>query len=179
MEKDYGIPTSAAGNRLTSQPTERNLTMPTNFRFVLPRVPNAVYFCQSVSFPNTSCPQLNVATGWMPLKLPGSEVSHENLTFTFLVDEDMTNYREIQEWFRKLLAMAYASESVFPAKDWLNEQCQLIMLSNKKEPLIKFTFSGVFPTNLSALSFDNTDTEGKFTTATVTLGFTYYRMESF
>lgn len=63
-------------------------------------------------------------------------------------------------------------------RDWMSEQGQLIILTNRKTPVVRITFSGLFPTNLSAIEFDNTDTEGKVTVATATLGFTYYTMEA-
>ena len=176
MQKDYGIPTSAAGNRLANQPNT-NLLSATNFKFVLPKVPSAVYFCQSVSFPSTSAPMMTYKTGRAPLKLPGGEISHGDFSFTFLVNEDLSNYNEIRSWFAKMFSFDRDDATIYTTKDWMSEQGQLILLNNKKNPKIIFTFSGLFPTTLSQVEFDNTDTEGRVSVATVTLGFTYYTIE--
>jgi len=178
MSKDYGIPPQA-NNRLTGQPTQTNLTNATNFRFMLPKVPNSVYFCQSVSFPNFSCPHIAIRTGrGAALKVPGTEVSHGDLSMTYIVNEDMSNYREMQGWFTKMSAFTDGFNGLLSTRDWMSEQGQLMILTNRKTPVVRITFSGLFPTNLSAIEFDNTDTEGKVTVATATLGFTYYTMEA-
>lgn len=177
MSKDYGIPQSA-GSRLSSQPSETNLTNPTNFRFMLPKVPNAVYFCQSVSFPSFSCPHMTIKTGrGLPLKVPGMEITHGDFNMTYLVNEDMSNYREMQEWFKKMSIFADGFNGIYSTRDWMSEQGTLVMLTNKKKPIVRFTFRGLFPKSLSALEFDNTDSEGKITVATATMAFTYYSME--
>ena len=176
MSKDYGIPQSA-GSRLSTQPSETNLTNPTNFRFTLPKVPTVAYFCQSVSFPSFSCPPIIFKTGrGASLKVPGMEVSHGDLSMTYLVNEDMSNYRDMQNWFKKMSAFTDGFDGLLSTRDWMSEQGMLTMLTNKKTPVATFAFRGLFPTTLSALEFDNTDTEGKITVATATFGFTYYTM---
>jgi hypothetical protein len=178
MSKDYGIPKSAAGNRLGNQPQDTNLTSPTNFKFTIPQIPNTVYFCQSVSMPNTSAPNITYKTGKTPLKLPGGEITHGDLSFTFIVNEDLSNYNELRNWFTRMLAFK-DFDNLLPTKDWMSEQGQLIMLSNKKTPVLRFTFRGLFPVTLTQIEFDNTDTESKATVATATMAFTYYTMERF
>jgi hypothetical protein len=91
-DKDYGLPSFVNYGSLQRQPPNTNLTAQTNYVFTLPKVPNSVYFCTSVSVPGMACPSISIKTGrGLPVKTPSSEVSHGDLVFTYLINEDMSN----------------------------------------------------------------------------------------
>lgn len=175
--KDYGIPTPRNPSPLSRQPSERNLTSTVNFQFVLPKVPDCTFFCQSVSFPTISCPPTEYAYGTSTLRVPSMDYSHTDLSFTFLVNEDLSNYKEMQKWFRTMSAFVDGFAGVLSARDWMSEQGQLIVLSNRKNPIARLTFRGLFPTSLSSFDFDNADSEARQIVATATMGFTYMDRE--
>jgi len=179
MEKDYGIPNYITAGALGSQPSNTNLAYATNFVFFLPKVPNAVYFCTNVSMPGMSCQELKYKRGkGMNLKVPGSEIIHGELSFTYLVDEKLKNYTELQGWFRHMTSFT-DDDPVLKYRNWMSEEGQLIVLSAKKNPKFRITFRGLFPNRLSGMTLNSADPEANNMTATASMSFTYYNMEFF
>lgn len=177
MEKDYGIPKFLVGGHLLNQPDNTNTALTTNFVFMLPKIPNVAFFCTSVSLPGMTCPELLYKTGrGIGYKVPGSEVSHGELTFTYLVDEKMNNFKELQEWFRSMMAFRDFN-SVGEIRNWMSEEGQLIVLSAKKTAKYRITFRGLFPSKMSGVTFNSADTEANNLMATCNMNFTYYNWE--
>lgn len=176
--KDYGLPKFLRPGALANQPENTNTTSSTNFVMLLPKIPNSVYFCTSVSLPGMTCPELGYKFKGATYKVPGSEVSHGELTFTYLVDERLANYNELQQWFSSTLAFR-SGDSAVSYRNWMSEQGQLIILSAKKNPKFRITFKGLFPSKLSGVTFNSADTEAANLVATCNMSFTYYDMETF
>jgi hypothetical protein len=145
--------------------------------FVLPKVPDCTYFCQSVVFPSMSCPPMQYPLSTSTLRVPSNDYSHSEFSMTFLVNEDVSNYKQMEQWFRTMVAFTDGFVNIASTRDWMSEQGQLIVISNKKTPVARFTFRGLFPTTLTDFEFDNTDTEAKNIVATATFGFTYMDRE--
>ena len=176
LNSDYGIPTRYNIGSLQNQPANTNITAPTNFKLVLPKVPNCEYFCTAVSVPGQSCDPVTYQTWGATIKFPGNSVIHGDLTFTFLIDEKMNNLNEMKDWFNSMLAFKDFSQ-VAPTSDWLSNEGQLIFLNNKKTPVRRMVFRGLFPSLLSGITFKSTDTEVSNMTATCTMSYTYYTLE--
>ena len=177
MEKDYGIPKYLEGGRLSIQPENTNPALTTNFVFLLPKIPNVVFFCTSVSLPGMTCNELTYKTGrGISYKVPGSEISHGELTFTYLVDEKMNNFKELQQWFRTMTAFRDFS-NVSEMRNWLSEEGQLIVLSARKTAKYRIVFRGLFPSKMSGVTFNSADTEANNLAATCNMNFTYYNWE--
>jgi len=177
-DKDYGLPSFISYGSLQRQPPNTNLTAPTNFVFILPKVPNSVYFCTSVTIPGMNCSSISIKSGrGLPVKTPSSEVVHGDLVFTYLINEDMSNYDELMTWFRTMTAFRDFT-NLANTRNWMSEEGQLIVLSAKKNPVARFTFRGLFPSNLSGVTFNSADAEANSLIATCTMQFTYYNIES-
>lgn len=179
MSKEYGIPEKPKSGSLQNQPVNTNLTNPTNFKFLLPKIPSSVYFCTAITVPGQSCEATVIKSGkGLAVKIPGQEVVHGDLSFNFLVNEDLSNYKELQEWFRTTLAFTDFN-GVANIANWMSNEAQIIFLSNKKTPTMRMSFYGIFPKNISSLGLNSADTDASNITATCTLGFTYYEMEPY
>ena len=114
----------------------------------------------------------------MNLKVPGSEIIHGELSFTYLVDEKLKNYTELQQWFRRMTSFT-DDDPVLKYRNWMSEEGQLIVLSAKKNPKFRITFRGLFPNRLSGMTLNSADPEANNMTATASMSFTYYNMEFF
>jgi len=163
----------------SKSPTNTNLALPTNFKFTIKRVPDLSYFCTNVSLPGWSNPIISVPAG-VPggkksLKVNSNAISHGEATFKFLVNEDMSNYDALMRWFKECVGFNDFAQVSY--RNWMSEEGHLLVLSNKKKPLFKVTFKGLFPTNVSELNFKANETEAAPMTATVTMAFTYYEVE--
>ena len=88
--------------RRPSQLENRNFLAPIGFKFSLQRSPGVAFFCNQANIPDL---QLGVAIQPNPLRdlpVPGDKVEFGDLNLRFLVDEDLKNYMEIQNWIRGL-----------------------------------------------------------------------------
>ena len=80
----------------------RNFLSPVGFKFALKRSPNAAFFCNEANIPSMD---LGVAVQPSYLKdipTPGDKIQFGDLNLRFLVDEDLGNFMEIQNWIRGL-----------------------------------------------------------------------------
>ena len=184
----YEIPADTDVGIYGKMPSNTNLANPTNFRFSLKRVPLLPYFCTSVSLPGWANPTINVPTGFpggrSTFKASAEAVNHGEATFKFLINEDMSNYNSLVTWSKECAGLndfttiKTARGETVSWRNWMSEEGYLIVLTNRKKPIFRITFRGLFPTNVSELAFKTNDTDVSPMTATVNMAFTYYTYEN-
>jgi|APGre2960657404_1045060.scaffolds.fasta_scaffold41028_2 hypothetical protein len=174
-ENDYGIPERPLGG--INRPSDNtNLGIPQNFRFGIKKIPTFSYFVQTVALNEVGSEPIDIPSTLGPnIKLPNSTARITYFTVTFLVNETMRNYYEILKWLREATPYKDFSE-VKPVKDiW--EEAVLIYFTNKKNPYKRIVMQGVFPTELSGLEFNYSDTENKPLIATAKFTLNDYIIE--
>ena len=164
----------------------RNFLAPTGFKFALKRSPAVAFFCNEANIPD-----LNLGIAVQPTYLkdidrPGDKIQFGDLTIRFLVDEDLTNFMEIQNWIRGLgfpesleEFSDLEKEAVMPSnfgnaeKNIYSDGTLQIQSSNY---IAKFNvnFSDLWPYSLTTLNFDATDTDIDYFTADVGFKYTMY-----
>lgn len=174
---------------IATQIENRNFLQPTGFRFTVNRAPTVSYFGRSVNIPAMD---LGVATQpnyLNPIPMPGEIIEWEDLTLNFLVDEDLQNYMEIQNWMRGIgfpesLSEIYEWQSNNPAlKDApramlnLYSDGTLTVLDSMNNPKFKVKFENMFPYRLSTLEFDATQTDVEYFTASVSFKYMIYNID--
>ena len=175
----YEIPADYQNGIYGKMPTDTDLTNQTNFKFSLKRVPTLAYFCTGVSLPGWANPTINIPTG-VPggrstFKAKSETVTHGDATFKFLVNEDLSNYNSLVKWSKECAGLNDFNGVNW--RNWMSEEGYLLVLSNKKNPIFRITFRGLFPTNVSELAYKTTETDTTPMVATVSMGFTYYTYE--
>ena len=83
-------------------PDNYNLLSPVGFRFQIKKLPTVTYFCQSVNIPGISLGEALRATPFVDFSVPGDKVSYDDLSISFLIDEDLSNFLEVFGWMKKL-----------------------------------------------------------------------------
>ena len=189
-------------NAYSRQPTKFDYASPTQFKFQLTKLPKVEYFTTACNIPGIS---LSTALQPTPLKdipLPGDTVEFNDLEITFLVDENLENYREIHGWMygigfpkdrKQYGALVSANKDRFPTtgKDSQStdagkvkygampigpifSDATLNVLTSKNTANIEVRFSDVFPTALSGLNFDQQADDVNYLSATVTFKYKIY-----
>lgn len=176
----YEIPEYDQLGAACKTPLNTNTSNPTNYKFSIKRIPTLAYFCTGISLPGWSNPTINVPTG-VPggrntLKAKSEAISHGDASFKFLVNEDYSNYDQVARWFKECIGLNDYSQVAW--RNWMSEEGYLLVLSNRKTPIFRITFRGLFPTGISELAYRANETESTPLTATVTMAFTYYTYES-
>ena len=172
-----------------SQIDNRNFLSPTGFKFILKRSPKVAFFCNQANIPDLTLGIVNQPSYLKDIDTPGDKITFGDLTLRFLVDENLENYMEIQNWIRGL---GYP-ESVQQFRDLEKEGLiqgnysndrqniysdgTLQILSNNLITKFQVFFKDLFPYSLSTISFDATDTDIQYFTANVSFKYTIYDMQ--
>ena len=167
----------------------RNFLSPTGFKFALKRSPAAAFFCNQANIPSLDLGIAQQTSYLKDIDIPGDKIVFGDLTLRFLVDEDLFNYMEIQNWIRglgypeKLSQLKDLSEdgkikSRFgQSGENIYSDATLQVLSNNLVPKFQVMFKDVFPYSLSTITFDATDTDIEYFTADVSFKYTIYDMQ--
>ena len=170
------------------QTTNRNFLTPTGFTFQVQRSPKVTYYGNLVTLPGVTLPTVVQNTYLKSNPLPGDQLEFEHLRLRFLVDSNLENYMEIQNWLRGLgfpesLQEIYdfqEQDSPYnrgqPEKSQLNlySDGTLTVLNQLNNPKFKVYFKDLFPTSLTTLTFDATLQSEEFFTAEVSFKYTIY-----
>ena len=165
----------------------RNFLSPTGFKFGLKRSPGVAFFCNQANIPALDLGVAEQPTYLKDIPIPGDKIQFGDLNLRFLVDEDLVNFMEIQNWIRGLgfpesLAefnelkdqailgpMGKSTEDVY-------SDGTLQILSSNLVPKFQVVFSDLFPYSLSTVTFDATDTDIEYFTADVAFKYTIYEI---
>ena len=179
---------------LNNQIQNRNYLAPTGFQFNISRAPKVTYFGNQVNIPSLTLGIANQPSYLKDIPRPGEKIDFEDLTLTFLVDEDLTNYMEIQNWIRGIgfpesLDQIYdfqQDDTLTVMNKALKNQGinlysdgSLLILNNVNLPKFKVTFDGMFPYFLSTLTFDATQSDLEYFTAQVSFKYNIYNIVTF
>ena len=169
----------------------RNFLSPVGFKFALKRVPKVAFFCNQANIPDLTLGIAEQPTYLKNIPVPGDKIQFGDLSLRFLVDEDLTNYMEIQNWIRGLgfpdtlleFDELEKSDPMFRgggfgqfarSGDKIYSDGTLQILSSNLVPQFQVVFKDLFPYSLTTLSFDATDTDIEYFTADVSFKYTIY-----
>ncbi len=166
----------------------RNFLAPTGFKFSLKRSPGVAFFCNQANIPSLDLGIAIQPTYLKDIDVPGDKIQFGDLTLRFLVDEDLVNYMEIQNWIRGLGYPESVQEfdelekeAVLPvnfgrAGDNIYSDGTLQILSSNLVAKFNVNFKDMFPYSLSTITFDATDTDIEYFTADVSFKYTIYNL---
>jgi hypothetical protein len=155
-------------------PERINPLLPTYYRFSIQRLPNTMYFCQSASLPTVTMSEVIMPTPFMAIKNP-SKMDFDELSITFVVDEEMNNWLEIFNWMRSATNVENYEE-FRPANTHLTT-ANLIILNSTKNPKINVTFEGLYPRTLGSIDFTSTIVDPEPFQCTATFAYRNYNIE--
>ena len=165
----------------------RNFLTPTGFKFVLERTPGVSFFCNQANIPSLDLGVAVQPTYLKDIDRPGDKLVFGDLSIRFLVDEDLKNFMEIQNWMRglgypeSLDQIRNFGETGNRAMDQRGEERlysdgTMTILNSSLVSNFLIKFQGLFPYSLTTLSFDATDTDVEYFTADVTFKYTIYNI---
>ena len=174
-------------NSHTRQPSKLDYAEPTKFRFSLIKLPKVEYFCTAANIPGILADNYSQPTPFRDIPLPGEKLRYEPLSMTFLVDENLENYREIHGWMtglgfpkdnKQFRDLARSGQDRFPTTNddagGLYSDATLFVLTSKNNPNIEIRFSDVYPISLSGLDYNQQESDINYLTANVTFAYKIY-----
>jgi hypothetical protein len=145
----------------------KNFLTPIGFQLKIDstRYPNLEYFCSGVTLPNLSVSEVDVPYGSINVSEPGDRLTFGDLTIKFNVTEDMDNYIETYDWIRSLVVDDYAHKA----------DATLAILTSHNNVSREVKFDGIFPVDISEITFSATETEAVYVEVNVTFKYTQFK----
>ena len=186
---------------LNRQPTALDYSSPTQFRFLINQLPKVQYFTTEANIPGITLGEGQFNTPLKDIELLGDKLTYEDLTITFIVDENLENYIEMHTWLtgigfpkdRKQFSEFRSATSNMSVKTRgesndigdvrastpelaMTSDSVMTILTNKNNPVVECRFKDVFPTSLSGLTYSQNQTDVEYLTAEVNFKYTIYEI---
>ena len=189
-------------NSYSRQPTKLDYASPTQFKFSIFKLPKVEYFCTAANIPGVTLGSTSLPTPLKDVPIPGDKLDYATLNISFLVDENLENYREIHGWltglgfpkdysqFRTLQSAGsdryptttnetYSSEigqvsKMTPDDGGLYSDATLFVLTSKNTNNIEVRFRDIYPISLSGLDYNQQANDVDYLTASVTFSYKIY-----
>ena len=159
---------------INRQPTSTNYLYQTFYKFQMRRLPKVNYFMQKVSLPDfASGGPIEQPTRFVSVKHPSRNVSFDNLSIEFLVDENLENWRELYDWMRTIYLVDDYRKFESETSTHFTEG-SILLLNSAMNVNKDIRFHNLLPISLSGIDFDSTDTDLSPRIATATFAFDFY-----
>ena len=187
---------------LTRQPTKLDYAAATQFKFNIIKLPKVEFFCTSVNIPGITLGETSQPTPLKDIPIPGDKLTYASLNVSFLVDENLENYREIHGWLTGLgfprsheqfETFINAGKDRFPTSNATANSREagkvddigfdvgaqysdatLSILSSKNNPVLEVRFRDLYPTSLSGLSYDQQAGDTSYLSGSVSFNYNIY-----
>ena len=138
-------------------------------------------------------------TPYKEIPVMGDTVSYDNLSISFIVDENLENYIEIHEWLTAIgfpknrnqfssfrsstastpIATQGTSDDIGDVQPATSARGMfgdaiLTILTNKNNPVVEVRFQDIYPVALGALDFTQTATDVEYITVTADFSYKIY-----
>jgi len=164
------------------------------------KLPKVEFFVQTANIPGISLGSTNQETSLKDIAGPGDKVSYQSLDISFLVDENLDNYKELHDWilglgfpknhdqFKNLLgtgsdrfpgttsstAATGTSIKQPPAEGAIYSDATLTILNSKNIAKTEIRFQNVYPTSLGSLSYDIKASDVDYLQVGASFNYMYY-----
>ena len=186
-------------------PDKLDYASPIQFRFTCAKLPTVEFFCQTANIPGITLGTADVETPLKSIPFPGDKLTYGDLNVSFLVDENLNNYKELHDWltglgfpqshsqFSSLLATGHdrfpsskvgtasVSSDVGRTTAPLDEgasysDATLTVLNSKNIAKTEIRFHNVYPTQLGGLSYDIKASDVDYLQVNATFAYMFYEI---
>ena len=184
------------------QPDKLDYASPTQFRFGIHQLPKVEFFSTAATIPALALSDVIVPTPFKSIPMMGDQLTYDNLSVSFIVDEYLENYLSIHEWMtaigfpknRTQFSQFKSNTSNTPSTassssndigdvqkptsvNALFSDATLTVLSNKNNPIVNVFFRDLYPVAMTGLSYNQGATDVEYLTAEITFAYQLYEIE--
>ena len=184
------------------QPAKLDYASPIQFRFKCTKLPEVEFTCQTANIPGISLGGATQSTPLLDVPVPGDKLTFGSLDITFLVDENLNNYKEIHDWllglgfpqnYTQFQDLQTEGQDRFPGstrstanigrqpraplpEGGIYSDATLTVLNSKNIAKTEIRFQNVYPTSLGGLSYDIKLADVDYLQASVSFAYMYYEI---
>ena len=186
----------------SQQPTVYDYATPSQWRLAFNRAPKITWFCTTANIPGITLGEAQYPTPMADVIISGDKLTFETLNITFIVDEELQNYRELWDWlvgigspvnheqWSTVLTKGDGAIRQFGTDDAdprtkptyeesnLYSDATLIVYNSKNIPKVNVQFKNMFPTSLSSLEYTQEASDVEYFKASATFRYLYYEFET-
>jgi hypothetical protein len=174
--------------QLTSREQFNPLYGSGNYSFGLTKFPEISFMLQSVNLPGIELGVIQQTSSVHDVPVPGETMTYDDLSVSFIVDENLVNYLAIQSWivgmgypenheqYRAALRNSKNSGNLSELSKGFTDAVLTIM-GNNQLPIVRASFRDCFPSRLSGIDFNAANTDSDVIIAQVTFSYSYYSIE--
>ena len=184
---------------LSRQPDNLDYLSPTQFKFNIHQLPKVEFFCTAANVPAINLGEAIFPTPYKQIPVMGDTLTYDNLSISFIVDENLENYIEIHEWLTAIgfpknrnqfssfrsstastpIATQGTSDDIGDVQPATSARGMfgdaiLTILTNKNNPVVEVRFQDIYPVALGALDFTQTATDVEYITVTADFSYKIY-----
>ena len=188
---------------LSRQPDNLDYLSPTQFKFNIHQLPKVEFFCTAANVPAINLGEAIFPTPYKQIPVMGDTLTYDNLSISFIVDENLENYIELHEWltaigfpkdreqfttFRSSTAdspvitqgisddrgLTTGTAQLSTSARGMFGDAILTILTNKNNPVVEVRFQDLFPVALGALDFTQTATDVEYISVTADFSYKIY-----
>jgi|TARA_B110000196_G_scaffold319926_1_gene339614 hypothetical protein len=196
----------ATTSPISRQPDKLDYASPTQFRFGIHQLPKVEFFAVSATIPAIALSDVVIPTPFKSIPMMGDQLTYDNLSVGFIVDEYLENYLSIHEWMTAIgfpknrtqfsnfktntsntpidaRSSASTSSDIGDVKtpssnNALFSDATLTILSNKNNPIVNVLFKDLYPIAMTALDYNQGATDVEYITASVDFAYQIYEIEA-
>ena len=187
-------------NIIDRTPSKFDYASPIQFRFKMTKLPTVEFFVQSANIPGITLGETTLPTPLKDISMPGDKLTYQSLDVSFLVDENLNNYKEIHDWMtgigfpedhKQFQTLQGTSADRFPGttsstaatgtsiKKPLDEggiysDATLTVLNSKNIAKTEIRFQNVYPVTLGGLSYDIKANDVSYIQVNASFNYMYY-----
>ena len=196
---------STSTSPLSRQPDNLDYLSPTQFKFNIHQLPKVEFFCTAANVPAINLGEAIFPTPYKQIPVMGDTLTYDNLSISFIVDENLENYIELHEWltaigfpkdreqfttFRSSTAdspvitqgvsddrgLTTGSSQLSTSARGMFGDAILTILTNKNNPVVEVRFQDLFPVALGALDFTQVATDVEYISVTADFSYKIYEI---
>lgn len=150
--------------------TDINFMSPVGFALTIDNLKfkNVSFLVQRASIPDLNIDSAPVNYKNLNIGVHADKATYAPLECQFIIDENLINYQEIHDWIKDQIT---DSDTVKKTRD-----ITLHIMSSHNNVIREIQFIDAFPTSLSSLEFDTTQTDIEYLVANVSFRYSYYKI---
>lgn len=153
-----------------------NLSSQNRFRLILSgerfRHNPLELMCNGVTLPGMSGGLMEISSPARPIPQPGGSIMFDDLYINFIISEDLREWIYLFNWIREINFGSTVAQYPYYS------QAEIIILSNKFNPLLSFTFHNCFPYVLGVVDYSTENSTTDTIYSNCSFKFTDYTLNS-
>ena len=187
-------------NVIDRTPSKLDYASPIQFRFKMTKLPLVEFTVQTANIPGINLGSTTLETPLKDIAGVGDKVTYQSLDVSFLVDENLNNYKEIHDWItglgfpqdhKQFKTLQGTSSDRFPGttsstaargtsmpqpldEGGIYSDATLTVLNSKNIAKTEIRFQNVFPISLGSLSYDIKASDVDYLQVSASFNYMYY-----